>query len=140
MSIPSNRDKFEKRILLWNDLIKGRMFSIKTSRTSKTAAEPDSMVLNLTSHWHQDSPYNNDCPDLGCTTTSNGRSVVGCVATAGAQIMYYWAWPPYGEGSPYSDTYDWPNMRDSVTTSSPAAQQAAVAELSHEVGLAVGMS
>ena len=92
----------------------------------------------LSSNWHQSPPYNNDCPWLGCGN-SNGRAVVGCVATAGAQIMRYWNWPPYGEGSPYSDTYDWPNMMDSVTTSSPAAQQAAVAELSHEVGVAVDM-
>lgn len=94
----------------------------------------------LSSNWHQHPPYNNDCPDLGCTSPSNGLALVGCVATAGAQIMYYWGWPPYGEGgSLYSDSYDWPNMRDSVTTSSPSDQQSAVAELSHEVGVAVGM-
>lgn len=94
----------------------------------------------LTSNWHQYPPYNNDCPNLGCTSTANGRAVVGCVATAAAQIMFYWTWPPWGVGSPYSDTYDWRNMRDSVTTTSPAAEQAAVAELSHEIGQAVGMS
>jgi hypothetical protein len=94
----------------------------------------------LSSNWHQYAPYNNDCPNLGCTDAAlYGRALVGCVATAGAQIMYYWSWPPWGEGSPYSDTYDWPNMRDSVTTASSAAQQAAVAELSHEIGQAVGM-
>lgn len=93
----------------------------------------------LSSDWHQFAPYNNDCPYLGCASPTNGRALVGCVATAGAQIMYYWGWPPWGEGSPYSDTYDWANMRDSVTTGSPAAQQAAVAEISHEIGQAVGM-
>jgi hypothetical protein len=93
----------------------------------------------LSSNWHQGTPYNNDCPNLGCVSPANGRAVVGCVATAGAQIMYYWGWPPWGEGSPYSDSYDWPNMRDSVTTGSPAAEQAAVAELSHEIGQAVDM-
>ena len=92
----------------------------------------------LSSDWHQGPPYNNDCPWLGCGN-SNGRAVVGCVATAGAQIMRYWNWPRYGVGSLYSDTYDWPNMMDTVTTTSPAAQQAAVAELSHEVGVAVDM-
>jgi hypothetical protein len=93
----------------------------------------------LSSNWHQSPPYNNDCPNQGCARPANGRAIVGCVATAGAQIMYYWGWPSWGEGAPYDDSYDWPNMRDSVTTSSPAAQQAAVAELSHEIGVAVGM-
>ena len=69
----------------------------------------------LTSRWHQKPPYNNDCPDHGCTWPDHGffntNAKVGCVATAGAQIMRYWCWPPYGAGgSPYDDTYDWPNM------------------------------
>ncbi len=102
--------------------------------------------IMLTSNWDQSPPYNNDCPDLGCSN-SNGNAIVGCVATAGAQLMRYWNWPPYGEGSSthggetvsHSDYYDWVNMPDDATTSSPAAQQAAVAELSHEVGVAVSM-
>jgi hypothetical protein len=94
----------------------------------------------LDSNWHQFPPYNNFCPYLACTNTSNGRAVVGCVATAGAQIMRYWAWPPYGEnGSLYTDSYDWPNMAAAATTGSPAAEQNAVAELSYEVGIAVDM-
>ena len=95
-------------------------------------------ILTL-SIWHQGTPYNNDCPDMGCTTTQNGHALVGCVATAGAQIMKYWSWPPYGVGAGYNDTYDWPNMFDNVTTSAPTAVQAAVAELNYEVGVAVGM-
>ena len=35
----------------------------------------------LSSEWDQDPPYNNDCPDMGCSTISNGNAVVGCVAT-----------------------------------------------------------
>lgn len=92
-----------------------------------------------TSIWHQRAPYNNDCPYLGCTTTINGRALVGCVATAGAQIMKYWSWPPYGVGYGWDDTYDWPNMLDNATTSSTSAQQAAVAELNSEIGIAVSM-
>lgn len=63
----------------------------------------------LSSDWHQSPPYNDDCLWAGCSN-SNGRMIVGCVATAGAQIMRYWYWPPYGSGSPYNDYYDWPNM------------------------------
>ena len=94
----------------------------------------------LSSDWHQTTPYNNDCPDYGCATTSNGRALVGCVATAGAQIMRYWSWPPWGETTGYTDPYDWVNMPDNATTASSAEVQAAVAELSHEIGVAVNMS
>ncbi len=89
-------------------------------------------------NWHQYPPYNEYCPYLACTATSNGRAFVGCVATAGSQIMYHWCWPPYGV-SPYNDTYDWPNMADVVTGSSPQATINAVAELGYEVGLCVDM-
>ncbi|MBN3036610.1 MAG: C10 family peptidase [Bacteroidales bacterium] len=89
-------------------------------------------------NWHQYPPYNEFCPYMACTTTSNGRAFVGCVATAGSQIMYHWSWPPYGV-SPYNDSYDWPNMKDVVTTSSPQVEINAVAELGYEVALAVNM-
>lgn len=90
-------------------------------------------------NWHQHPPFNAWCPYMGCTTTSNGRAFVGCVATAGAQIMYHWSWPPYGV-NPYNDSYDWPNMQDVVTGSSPQAVIDAVAELSYEVAVAVNMN
>ena len=40
--------------------------------------------------WDQDPNYNAMCP---------GGSVTGCVATAMAQIMKYWSYPPNGHGS-----------------------------------------
>lgn len=120
------------------DLIDGYIPGSIEKKNEVTDNYQEGQVL-LTSDWHQFDPYNNNCPYLGCTTTGNGRALVGCVATAGAQIMKYWSWPPYGVGSPFNDPYDWANMEDVVTTSSPAAQQAAVAELNAEVGLAVSM-
>ena len=97
-------------------------------------------IMLLGNNWHQHPPFNEDCPYLGCTTPSNGRAFVGCVATAGAQIMYHWNWPPYGSAVvPYNDAYDWPNMLDVVTTSSPQVTIDAVAELGYEVALAVNM-
>lgn len=41
----------------------------------------------IKSHWHQDAPYNNYCPDR---LDGGGRCVTGCVATAASQILYYW--------------------------------------------------
>ncbi len=94
----------------------------------------------LTSNWRQGDPYNSHCPPPppgdDCTEP---RCVVGCVATAAAQLMRYWRWPPYGAGSGFDDPYDWPNMPDNLTTSCPAVQINAVAELCYEIGVAVGM-
>lgn len=71
----------------------------------------------LSSSWHQREPYNQFCPigNTGCpdccpsdpwTCFPAQPTLVGCVATAGAQIMKYWSWPPYGYGNPGSYTWD----------------------------------
>jgi len=92
-------------------------------------------LILLSSYWHQGDPYNRDCPSPPSgDDCDQPRCLVGCVATAAAQIMRYWAWPPYGVGTGYDDPYDWANMPNAVTGGSPA-----VAELCHEIGVAVGM-
>jgi hypothetical protein len=114
----------------------------------------------LSSLWHQGPPYNNMCPDMGCDWPQydnyNQRAVVGCGATAIAQIMRYWSWPPNGEhdddvnGISYTDSYDWVNMSNGCHWSSSTAtftdgtgnlcqpaQIDALAELSYEVGRAL---
>lgn len=40
----------------------------------------------LSSHWHQSAPYNNRVPKL----KNGNRALTGCVATAGAQVFYFW--------------------------------------------------
>ena len=69
--------------------------------------------------WGQDYPFNTLCPEK-----EGGRSVVGCVATALAQIIRYHQWPNQGEGiCSYTErdgtnhrvdfsqyTYDWERM------------------------------
>jgi hypothetical protein len=103
----------------------------------------------LSSAWHQRPPYNDDCPDEGCSWSPcypNENALVGCVAIAGAQTMRHWNWPPYGEGgSPYTDYYSWTYMPDWLEYNSdcdplPAAQVNALAELCYEVAEAVSMS
>jgi len=93
----------------------------------------ESEVL-LSSAWHQREPYNIYCPQIfGEEYCDN--ALVGCVPLAGAQIMNYWKWPPYGAGAfSYSDPYDWPNMADEITGSSPQVEIDAVAELCAEAG------
>ncbi|MBU8933311.1 MAG: C10 family peptidase [candidate division Zixibacteria bacterium] len=110
----------------------------------------------LTSSWHQRGPYNDLCP-MG----QGSRCVVGCVATATAQIINYWQWPDSGIGShsydwsgdrcdpgynaqtlsaDFSDPYDWDNMIDSCDEGCSSASEAALAELNYEVGVAFNMS
>ncbi len=138
----------------WNTLaVPARLF--KPSQ----ALGIDNVGPLLTSSWHQGGPYNNDCP-----VGQSGLSVVGCTATATSQILKFWEWPSSGFGShsylwngdnscggtptapatlvaDYSDPYDWANMRDSCDdgTGCNATQQAALAELNHEVGVVVEM-
>jgi len=103
----------------------------------------------LSSAWHQEPPYNDQCPDLGCDWPPcypNENALVGCVAIGGAQTMRHWNWPPYGEGgSPYTDTYDWSNILDWLEYNTdcdplPSAQVDAIAELCAEVGEAVNIA
>ena len=107
--------------------------------------------------WDQSWPYNYYCPDLNKPFSSNGKAVVGCVATALAQIMKYWDHPTKGVGShtyiPNTDeyvypelsanfgatTYDWANMPYQINKNSPQEQIEAVALLGYHCGVAVDM-
>lgn len=103
----------------------------------------------LTSTWDQYSPYNNKCPQ-----DQGQRSMVGCVATAMAQIMRYWQHPERGTGkhcyywalgkiAPCADfgstTYDWANMPDQASPFDLPAVRDAVSTLSYHCGVAVDM-
>ena len=107
--------------------------------------------------WDQKWPYNYYCPDLNRPYASNGKAVVGCVATAMSQIMKYWNHPAQGVGShtykPAMDeygypeqsanfgetTYDWDNMPYQIDANSPQEQIEAVALLGYHCGVAVEM-
>lgn len=121
-----------QRAVYWQELIAGRAPE-RMEGQEVTLGEPSTMELNLTTRWHQRAPYNNLCP-MG----DGGRCVVGCVATAMAQIMKYWDWPSSGTGShsytwdgddscdgpvgggirsaTFSDAYDWANMANAYIT------------------------
>ncbi|MEA3296624.1 MAG: C10 family peptidase [candidate division Zixibacteria bacterium] len=129
-------------------------FSISLSEGKRSSLTETGPLL--TTSWHQSNPYYNYCP-IG----DGGRCVVGCVATAAAQIMKYHNWPPFGVdtvayywmgdescgGSTpgmyltahLSDEYDWENIPDHASTTAPQEQKDAVAELNYEVGVAYSM-
>lgn len=135
----------------WRRLEEGSL-ALPAPEKAATGGNYAAGEVMLASSWHQHEPYNDDCPDMGCPGTFNPNALVGCVATAGAQIMRYWAWPPHGVGSPYEDAYAWPSMFDRCDydwldrrwedgTGLPItqAQIDAAAEISAEIGQAVGM-
>ncbi len=107
--------------------------------------------------WDQKWPYNYYCPDLNMPFASNGKAVVGCVATAMSQIMRYWEYPTKGTGShtyiPKTEgyqypeqsanfgetTYDWANMPYQIDENSPKEQIEAVGLIGYHCGVAVNM-
>ena len=107
----------------------------------------------LTTRWNQDAPYNNYCPTYG----NNSRAVTGCVATATAQVMNYYQWPPVGRGShsyfcnvggvtptqlsaDFSQSvYRWDLMLDDYDENSSSESCDAVARLMSDVGISMDM-
>ncbi|MCM1331976.1 MAG: thiol protease/hemagglutinin PrtT [Bacteroides sp.] len=127
--------------------------AIKSGSTiSRATTQRAAIAPMVKTQWNQNAPYNNDCPMDG-----SSRSVTGCVATAMAQVMKYHNWPPKGKGSNSyqwensagetktltmdfsSITFDWANMSNTYSSSSTAAQNAAVAKLMAACGHSVDM-
>jgi hypothetical protein len=116
-----SQDELSKRALYWQDLIAGRIPNRIGSQDAN--AEPLMMKLDLTSRWSQRSPYNDQCPEL--LPNSGNHTPVGCVATAMAQVMYYWKWPNTGVGNT-SVLYNWrwrSNWDEEPLTNDPGIPQ-----------------
>jgi hypothetical protein len=116
----AERQELARRARAWDDLSAGRVSSSMTAVTQtaafqaagvQAASEPLMMELPLTSQWNQSEPYNRICPALG-----QNRTVVGCVATAMAQVMNYWRWPTAGSGTA-SGTYHFRSTAVTLETS-----------------------
>lgn len=151
--------------------VKDRVLGNGAGPAGETAGPPDyapdygPLVQSI---WGQGVPYNDDCPlgDTACVTCPKDGSptfptLVGCVATAAAQIANYWKYPYRGTGShtwnwpgdnscnhaptpqslsvTYSDSYDWDNMLNSYSGGYTATEADAVSELCYEMGVAFDM-
>lgn len=131
-----------------NDLLKVMASRGVKRSTPKTNRENINRIVTCT--WNQDSPFNNDCPEV------NGeKCMTGCMATAIAQVMYSWKQPAKGKGSKTyywesggrelsfnydQNPWDWNNMIDSYASNGgTAVQRAAVANLMYSVGVAINM-
>ena len=77
-------------LLGWLDGYAAQIAALDEGGEIATHINASSRIMPLLqSQWSQNAPYNVLLPTL-----SNGkRAVVGCVATAMAQVMYYWKWP-----------------------------------------------
>jgi hypothetical protein len=100
------RDVLSDRADFWRNLTAGQVPA--RIQANKNSDFETLMKLPLNSAWKQGDPYNVDCPTMPGETPSK----VGCVATAMAQIMYYWHWPPTGTSSrntvfEYFDSATW---------------------------------
>lgn len=117
-----------------------------------------------TTRWNQSYPYNYFCPPFA--GLSGDRFYAGCVATAMSQVMKFWNHPLQGTGSHSyqpqghpvtpnhpvnvpappvqsanfgATTYDWANMPNSISASSPQVEIEAVALLMYHCAVAVDM-
>lgn len=128
--------------------------SVRKGKAAPSLAKKDwaSVEPLIKTHWHQSSPYNDLCP---INKNTGGRCVTGCVATASAQVIYY-----FRKDNPDSLLYDTPTYGygdGPVTTSWPkgtkieydkmllsgrgtAAQNNAVAVLMAATGASEGLT
>lgn len=127
--------------------------SLENSGKVKPAMRGQGVGPLCTTKWNQSWPYNKFCPEQPASWASNGHVVVGCVATAMAQLMKYWNHPIQGEGTHtyyaplYGEqtvnfgetTYDWENMPNTISSTSPEVEIDAVALLSYHCGVSVNM-
>lgn len=98
----------------------------------------------LRSTWNQDGYYNDLCP-----SDENGEALVGCVATAMAQVMFYYRFPITGLGSNsyYANGYGTQNVNFGNTTyywdqmlPSLSVPNNEVAKIGFHAGVSVEMS
>ncbi|PWU09019.1 MAG: hypothetical protein C5B50_28115 [Verrucomicrobia bacterium] len=110
LALKQQKAALDERAVQWDALAAGQTITTSaTSSTLLTKSAPGMLVLPLTCQWGQDYPFNDYCPELpgwGPNGTP-GSTLVGCVATAMAQVMDYWKWPNTGAGPPASVTYNY---------------------------------
>ena len=68
--------------------------SDRTDAPARAQAAKHAIKPLVTCKWNQGDPYNLLCPKYyNADGTLGDRSATGCVATALAQVMYYYKWP-----------------------------------------------
>ena len=103
----------------------------------------------LKAKWGQEDPYNALCPKVNGTLPP-----CGCLATAMAQVLYYYRYPQQGKGKGWytlgqsashinaniSSTYDWDHIYDTYKGAIDDAKRIPVATLLRDCGYGVNMA
>ncbi len=146
-NIPSNMQAFLEGYA--EEIAAARARGAKAADDNATVEKAHKVVAPLIeTHWGQNDPYNQLCKN-----PNGDKCVTGCVATAFAQVMYYYKWPqeatttiPNTFGSSYPDlpstTFKWDKMKLAYinTGEDDVEAEQAVAELMWYCGHAVKMS
>ena len=159
-----NEDDMPPLLLQWVKMYEHYVDSVQRNggapaRQARASVYPKNISPLIKSHWHQSAPYNNRCPQRA---DGGGRAVTGCVATAAAQIAYYWRnegvnaetqsstkygyWSPdapvtQSDVIPKGTKFMWELMLDSPHSgSTTAAQRDAVAVLCAVMGFDAELS
>lgn len=137
-----------------NGYVPSEGISMQWQQLTTPTPQPEPTLLTnvpvmLATRWDQGDPYNMYCP---FDSNRYCRTVVGCVATAMAQIMKYWNYPAFGQdshsytyhGNTYSanfgsTTYHWQLMPTFLHEASLEYQRKSVGMLSYHCGVAVEM-
>jgi len=128
--------------------VKAKWNTLSNASNIAPLAKTTNVIPLLHTTWDQLPMYNAQCPGTGANL-----AVTGCVATAMAQVMKFWGWPAVGAGShSYTDpnygsqsadfgatAYNFSSMGLSLTSTSPAASQTAIAKLMYHCGVSVNM-
>ena len=89
--------------------------TLKPAVRNATRATRSDIEPLMKTEWGQGGPYNNMCPDGNHVDydepgyDTNNRCITGCVATAMAQVMYYWQWPNTCDGLDEYSMGHWDN-------------------------------
>lgn len=152
-------DQVPENMKWWLDELARQIEALGTSLEAAPHRAPSAAIAPLIkSKWSQHAPYNYMCPDGNyvdydeSSYNTGNRCVTGCVATAMAQIMYYWKWP---KTCPALDAYEvskgktlkalpattfkWDKMKDTYGWNETGTSANAVAELMRYCGQAVHM-
>ena len=134
---------------LWDTYKSG---NLNSAPPVNTTLQPSVAPLVATT-WNQYPLYNDLCP---YNPADEEQCVTGCVATAMAQVMKYWDYPPIGVGSySYNDNinynygvlsmnfantpFKWDSMPLNLSSSTTLHEDTAVATLMYACGVSVAM-
>lgn len=145
-------DNMPENLLYWLEGYKAQMRMLDKNAISveiaDTRAVGSAIKPMIKSTWGQDMPYKKRCPPY-----NDRYSVTGCVATAMAQLMYYYQYPAGSPALPAYNTkllnltleelpaisFNWNKIRSSYSQDATGETADAVAELMRYCGQAVGM-